>query len=53
MVKSLVSDDKAAGEHSVIWKGTDNNNRPVSSGVYFYKMSAGNAARPKEMIMMK
>jgi len=53
LVKSLVSDDKAAGEHSVIWKGTDNNNRPVSSGVYFYKMSAGKYSSTKKMIMMK
>jgi len=53
LVKSLVGEDKAAGEHSVIWKGTDNNNRPVSSGVYFYKMSAGQYSSVKKMIMMK
>ncbi|MCD8480286.1 MAG: choice-of-anchor J domain-containing protein [Candidatus Cloacimonetes bacterium] len=53
LVKTLVSESKAAGEHSVIWKGTDNNNRPVSSGVYFYKMNAGKYSSTKKMIMMK
>ncbi|MDD3096511.1 MAG: choice-of-anchor J domain-containing protein, partial [Candidatus Cloacimonetes bacterium] len=53
LVKTLLSDNKAAGEHSVIWKGTDNNNQPVSSGVYFYKMNAGKYSSTRKMIMMK
>ncbi len=53
LVKTLLSEVKSAGEHSVIWKGTDNNNRPVSSGVYFYKMNAGKYSSTKKMIMMK
>jgi len=53
LVKRLVNEEKAAGEHSVVWKGTDNNNRPVSSGVYFYRMTAGKYSSSKKMIMMK
>jgi hypothetical protein len=53
LVKRLVNSDKAAGEHSVVWNGTDANNRPVSSGVYFYKMNAGKYSSSKKMIMMK
>lgn len=53
LVKTLVNDMKDAGNHSVVWRGTDNNNRPVSSGVYYYKMSAGKYSSTKKMILMK
>nr|MDK2850233.1 large repetitive protein [Candidatus Cloacimonadota bacterium] len=53
LVNRLVDEHKAAGEHSVVWKGTDMNNRPVSSGVYFYKMNTGKFSATKKMIMMK
>ncbi len=52
-VKTLVDEAKAAGPHSVVWKGVDDNNRPVSSGVYFFKMNAGKYSSTKKMIMMK
>jgi hypothetical protein len=53
LVKHLVKGDMAAGNHTVVWNGTDNNNRAVSSGVYFYKMNSGNYSSTKKMIMMK
>ncbi|MBP7310207.1 MAG: T9SS type A sorting domain-containing protein [Candidatus Cloacimonetes bacterium] len=52
-VKSLVKETKAAGNYKVAWNGTDDNNRPVSSGVYFFKMNAGKYSSTKKMIMMK
>lgn len=52
-VKTLLSETKAAGNYNVVWNGTDNNNRPVSSGVYFFKMNAGKYSSTKKMIMMK
>jgi hypothetical protein len=53
LVKTLVNDTKAAGDHTVVWKGLDENNKPVPSGVYFYKMNAGKYSSTKKMIMMK
>ncbi len=53
LIKQLVNEDKAAGNHTVVWNGTDQNNRPVSTGVYFYKMNAGKYSSTKKMIMMK
>ncbi|NQV18526.1 MAG: T9SS type A sorting domain-containing protein [Armatimonadetes bacterium] len=35
-VKQLFS--YSAGQHSVVWDGTDSNNKPVSSGIYLYKL---------------
>ncbi len=52
-VKSLVSESKTAGTHSVIWNGLDENSKPVSSGVYFYKMTAGDYTSTQKMMLMK
>ena len=53
-VKRLVSDQLSAGQHSVVWNGTDDSGKPVSSGVYFYKMKSGNIyTQARKMIMMK
>ncbi len=41
------------GTRSVIWDGTDENNQPVSSGIYFYKLKAGDIEISKKMLMMK
>jgi len=52
-VKTLVSETKVAGNHSVVWNGKDNNGRNVTSGVYFYKMKTGTYSSTKKMILMK
>ncbi len=39
-VRTLVHDDRDAGWYSVLWDGTNDLNRPESSGVYFYRMTA-------------
>lgn len=52
-VRTLVSGELDSGTHNVTWNGRDGNNRPVSSGVYFYKMKAGRYTSTKKMIMMK
>ena len=53
LVKHLLKDDMPAGDHRVVWNGTDNNKRAVSSGVYYYKMNSGRYSSTKKMIMMK
>ena len=52
-VKQLVSDQLSAGQHSVIWDGTDNNKKQVSSGVYFYRLSTGEKTLNKKMLLLK
>ncbi|MCD4796058.1 MAG: T9SS type A sorting domain-containing protein, partial [Candidatus Cloacimonetes bacterium] len=40
-VKTLIAfpnPDLSGGTRSVVWNGTDNNNQPASSGIYFYKL---------------
>jgi hypothetical protein len=52
-VKTLVNDIMPAGYHQVIWNGKNENNRPVSSGVYFYMMEAGNYTKIRRAILLK
>ena len=39
--------------YSITWNGTDENNQPVSSGIYFYRLEAGKYTATKKMILMK
>jgi len=52
-VKTLINKKLDAGNHSVIWDGTDDTGKVVSSGVYFYKMNTGDYTSVKKMILMK
>jgi hypothetical protein len=52
-VKQLVSDQLSEGQHSVIWNGTDNNGKSVSSGIYFYKLKTENYEKTKKMILLR
>lgn len=52
-VKTLINEKLDAGNHSIIWNGTDDNGQVVSSGVYFYEMNTGDYTSVKKMILMK
>jgi flagellar hook assembly protein FlgD len=38
VVKTLVDERKPMGTYRAVWDGTDNQGRPVSSGVYMAKL---------------
>ena len=52
-VKTILNEDLEQGKHSLLWKGTDVNDRKVASGVYFYKVSCNEKEKIKKMIMIK
>jgi len=41
VVRTLVDDERVAGEHAVQWDGLTDRNTPAASGVYFVKMESG------------
>ena len=53
LVKSLMTDNLAAGRHSVIWDGTDLSGRSVSSGVYFYRLRDSSNSEMRKMTLLK
>ncbi|MDP8268483.1 MAG: T9SS type A sorting domain-containing protein [Candidatus Tenebribacter davisii] len=52
-LKTLVNEELEAGYHDIHWNGKDDNGKTTASGVYFYKMKAGNVVETKKMILMK
>ena len=52
-VRTLVDDVKEPGHYKVIWDGRDNRGRELSSGVYFYRLTAGEFSATKGMVLMK
>jgi len=52
-VATLVSEKEDAGYHSVSWNGRDEKNTPVSSGIYIYRLNAGNFTSIKKMLLLK
>jgi len=54
-VKSLcVFPNGSLGTRSVVWDGTDNYRKPVSSGVYFYRIKTNDfVSKTKKMILLK
>jgi len=43
----------AAGDHSVIWDGTDNQGNQIASGVYFYRLKAGDITETRKMLLLR
>jgi hypothetical protein len=52
-VTVLVIGTLPAGAFRTTWDGTDMNGKTVSSGVYFYRLQAGDYAETKKMLLMK
>jgi uncharacterized protein (DUF362 family) len=48
VVTTLVDGEKAAGSYSIPWNASN-----ISSGVYFYKLTAGNFSQVKKMVLIK
>ncbi len=52
-VKTLISSRLTAGRHSVLWDGNDKNNKPVSSGIYFYELKSKNYTIIKKCVISR
>jgi len=52
-VATLTEGLQSAGEHMVVWNGIDESGRVVATGVYFYRISAGENVSTKKMLLLK
>ena len=53
LVRTLVDERLGEGAHEAVWNGNDSAGRPVSSGVYFCRMTAGEQALTRKMILLR
>ena len=53
VVNNLVNDKQSYGYKSIQWNASDNQGRPVSAGVYLYKIQANDFVVVKKMILLK
>ena len=52
-VKTLVNKTMTKGDHSVMWDGTNEVGQQVASGVYIYRLEAGNVVKSKKMTLIR
>jgi len=52
-IRTLARGGYAAGRHQVVWDGTDERGNSVASGVYVYRLVAGEHVFVRKMVLMK
>ncbi|MDD2331124.1 MAG: T9SS type A sorting domain-containing protein [Candidatus Cloacimonetes bacterium] len=52
-VFTIVDEIRSAGLNSVLWNGRDYDNTPVSSGIYFYRVSCDGSSKVAKMMLIK
>ena len=53
LVNNLVNQNQMQGYKSVQWNATNNQGQPVSTGLYFYTIQAGDFIQTKKMLLLK
>jgi len=52
-VRVLLAESLPASLHSIVWDGTDADGRKVSSGVYWYRLDAGEFSEVRRMTLLE
>jgi hypothetical protein len=53
LVTTLLDGEQPSGLYTVTWKGADSAGNAVSSGIYFYRVTAGNSSINRKMVLLK
>jgi len=52
-VSSLLNEPLAAGDHQIVWDGTDSNNGSITSGVYFIRLKSNSGFSVRRILLIK
>jgi hypothetical protein len=52
-VTRLVDETQPAGAYETTWEGTDGSGQRVGSGIYFYRVTAGEFSETRKMVLLK
>jgi flagellar hook assembly protein FlgD len=52
-VVTLINEKMDAGTYRETWRGTSESGTQVASGIYFYRLTAGDYVTTKKMMMLK
>lgn len=52
-VASLVDEIQSSGRKSIMWEGLDDRGQPVSSGIYFCKISCNNLTKTEKIALLR
>lgn len=52
-VATLQQGLQSAGEHTVVWDGSNESGNAVASGIYFYRIKAGDNVQSRKMLLLK
>ena len=52
-IRTLVNKNQSTGSYKIQWDAKDGQNRPVSSGVYFYRLEADKFIATKKLLLIR
>jgi len=53
LIRTLLDTNQKSGQHRIVWNGLDNQNKPVGSGVYFYRLQTNGYDKTQKMMLLK
>ncbi len=53
LVKTIVNEKLATGEHFLTWQGNSDTGKSVASGIYFYRLTTSSSSQNRKMLLLK
>ena len=52
-IRTLIDQNRPAGNYSIMWNAKDDSGANVASGMYFYRMNAGDFSALRKLVLLK